>query len=219
MDIYVKPVGVFWLNLFGTAFLRTCTNNPSWIEKLLSLETLPDSAFEGTQLSEMSNRTGCSSYINLAVLLGGKNDLSRKSSVMLFLRNAILLCLNIFPRNYILEESVLAAEEIVMTKMDSSTASVNPSRGLAKSLLKNDRQVILLHLLFVWVDYGNFISEYWSGKHSSSTRYEKSLVVFLFLVATCSSILIWVLLRRFLQLNQLSYIFWFNVIYNLVCFV
>lgn len=97
----------------------------------------------------MSNRTGCSSYINLAVLLGGKNDLSRKSSVMLFLRNAILLCLNIFPRNYILEESVLAAEEIVMTKMDSSTASVNPSRGLAKSLLKNDRQVILLHLLFV----------------------------------------------------------------------
>ncbi|KAJ0987304.1 hypothetical protein J5N97_005660 [Dioscorea zingiberensis] len=134
-----------FINFYGGKISRwTCTNSPSWIEKLLSLETLPDSAFEGTQLSEMLNGNGCSSHINLGVLLDGKNDWSRKSNMMAFLRNAILLCLNVFPRNYILEESALAAEEIFMKKLDSSTSSMNTSRGLAKSLLKNDRQDLLL---------------------------------------------------------------------------
>lgn len=59
---------------------------------------------------------------------------------MKFLRNAVLLCLTAFPRNHILEEAALVAEDFSVTKMDSTT----PCRVLAKSLLKNDRQDVLL---------------------------------------------------------------------------
>ncbi|KAJ6340463.1 hypothetical protein OIU77_008259 [Salix suchowensis] len=45
-----------------------------------------------------------------------------------------------FPRNHILEEAALVAEEFSVTKLDSTT----PCRVLAKSLLKNDRQDVLL---------------------------------------------------------------------------
>ena len=61
-----------------------------------------------------------------------------------FLRNALLLCLIIFPRNYILEEAVLIAEELYNTKTNPSTCLVTPCRSLAKSLLKGDRQVLIL---------------------------------------------------------------------------
>lgn len=67
--------------------------------------------------------------------------------MMTFLRNAILLCLTAFPRNYVLEEAALIAEELSVTKMNSLSYSGTPCRVLAKSLLKRDRQVLFLVLL------------------------------------------------------------------------
>lgn len=137
---------VFLLTHYGVSlcFARTCTNNSSWIEKLLSLETVPDSIYEDLRVVfEMEDVTQISPiHSQLDFLLGNKNKLLRNNNVMKFLRNAILLLLNVFPRNHVLEEALLAAEELFMAKTSSSTCSVNPSRALAKCLLKNDRQVL-----------------------------------------------------------------------------
>lgn len=69
---------------------------------------------------------------------------SKNADMMKFLRNAVLLCLSVFPRNYILEEAVLISEELYVTKMNSSNCMVTPCRALAKSLLKGDRQVLIV---------------------------------------------------------------------------
>lgn len=76
--------------------------------------------------------------------------------MMKFLRNATLLCLTAFPRNYILEEAALVAEELSVTKMKSDS-SVTPCRTLAKRLLKADRQVISVTFLFLIADMFIFI--------------------------------------------------------------
>jgi len=77
----------------------------------------------------------------LGSLLGGSCDLSMRTEMMKFLRNAILLCLNVFPRNYILEEAVLVAEELFVTNMKTCEVATMPCQALAKRLLKSDRQV------------------------------------------------------------------------------
>jgi hypothetical protein len=82
-----------------------------------------------------------SSSFSLEELLASTNDISRRTDMMKFLRNATLLCLTVFPRNYILEEAALVAEELYVTKMNSSHSSDTPCRALAKRLLKSDRQV------------------------------------------------------------------------------
>lgn len=136
-----------FIDFYGGKISRwTCTNNSSWIEKILSLDTVPDSILEDLRnIFELVNRSeSCSSHLKLESLFGGIGDLSRKTNMMKFLRNSILLCLNVFPRNHTLEEAVVASEELFMTRMHSSTCSVNPSRALAKSLLKKDRQDLLL---------------------------------------------------------------------------
>ena len=79
---------------------------------------------------------------SLEELLGSTNDISKRTDMMKFLRNATLLCLTAFPRNYILEEAALVAEELSATKMNSSRSSDTPCRVLAKRLLKSDRQVL-----------------------------------------------------------------------------
>lgn len=67
----------------------------------------------------------------------------RNADIMKFVRNAVLLCLTVFPRNHILEEAVLICEELYVTKMNSANCMVTPCRALAKSLLKSDRQVLI----------------------------------------------------------------------------
>jgi hypothetical protein len=52
--------------------------------------------------------------------------------MMKFLRNAILLCLNVFPQNYIPEEAVLVTEELFVTNMKTCEVRSNyamPSFG------------------------------------------------------------------------------------------
>ncbi|EXB80264.1 hypothetical protein L484_025118 [Morus notabilis] len=121
-----------------------CSNNSSWIEKTLSLEELPDSLLQTLRkvhdLSKLQNDIGSS---RLEFLLGSTNNISRRTDMMKFLRNATLLCLTAFPRNYILEEAALVAEELSVTKVKSDS-SVTPCRTLAKRLLKADRQDVLL---------------------------------------------------------------------------
>ncbi|KAI4329949.1 hypothetical protein MLD38_028271 [Melastoma candidum] len=125
---------------------RVCSNSPTWIEKTLSAEDFSDSILlhlrdvSGALMRAQSSSVDC----HMAVLLNNGNNVYRGANVMAFLRNAILLCLSAFPRNHILEEAVLMAEELSRTSGSTSVPSVTPCRTLAKNLLKKDRQDILL---------------------------------------------------------------------------
>lgn len=142
----------FYCLTLSTFVNRVCSNNSSWIEKNLSLEGLPDSLLQtlmkGHDLSKLQNNLGSST---LELLLGSTGDISRRTSMMKFLRNSTLLCLTVFPRNYILEEAALVAEELSVTKMNSDS-SVTPCRTLAKRLLKADRQVFTVTFHFLIAD-------------------------------------------------------------------
>ncbi|XP_072977344.1 uncharacterized protein [Typha angustifolia] len=124
----------------------TCTNKPSWIDLILSLEILPDPILDHLKVvSELVNRNEVSSsHRILESLLDRSKDFSISTKMIEFVRNAILLCLDVFPRYHMLEEAVLIAEEKLVTQMNYSSCSVNPSRALAKILLKKDRQDLLL---------------------------------------------------------------------------
>ncbi|XP_051123213.1 uncharacterized protein LOC127246064 [Andrographis paniculata] len=124
----------------------TSTNSSSWVEKILSLETLNYPLLEDFRkvhdllTAKLTEQTSTS----LEHLLNNSDNSTMRISMMKFLRNAILLCLKAFPQNYILEEAVLVAEEISNTRMNSTNSSLTPCRVLAKSLLKNNRQDVLL---------------------------------------------------------------------------
>ncbi|KAF7822056.1 protein NRDE2-like protein isoform X1 [Senna tora] len=133
-----------------------CSNSPSWTETLLSLEDLPASILEKLKCihdvltKAQSNSTGFSFEC-----LSGCS--SRSADMMKFLRNALLLCLTIFPRNYVLEEAILIAEELYSMETNASSCTVTPCRALAKSLLKSDRQDVLLCGVYARreANYGN----------------------------------------------------------------
>ncbi|KAF9625216.1 hypothetical protein IFM89_020802 [Coptis chinensis] len=135
-----------FIDFFGGKFSRwVCTNNSSWMAKILSLETLSDSILDDIRkINESTQAQSNSNGFNLTCLLGNSLDITSRTNMMKFLRNTICLCLTAFPRNYILEEAALVSEELYMTKMNSFTCSATPSRTLAKRLLKNDRQDLLL---------------------------------------------------------------------------
>ncbi|KAH7550660.1 hypothetical protein JRO89_XS13G0240400 [Xanthoceras sorbifolium] len=132
-----------FINFFGGRISRRiCTNSSNWNENVLTLEALPD--FLSENLRKIDNvqieMQSTSSVFSLDMLSGSANDISRRTGMMKFLRSAILLCLTAFPRNYILEEAALVAEELSVTEMNSCGCSVTPCRALAKGLLKSDRQ-------------------------------------------------------------------------------
>ncbi|XP_062093222.1 uncharacterized protein LOC133798764 isoform X2 [Humulus lupulus] len=134
------------INFFGGKISHwICTNDLSWIESTLSLEELSESLLQTLgkvdNSSKLENSIGNSS---LESLLGSSDDITRRTGMMKFLRNVTLLCLTAFPRNYIVEEAALVTEELYVTKMNSDSSSVTPCRAMAKRLLKNDRQDVLL---------------------------------------------------------------------------
>ncbi|EOY21548.1 UPF0614 protein C14orf102, putative isoform 2 [Theobroma cacao] len=123
-----------------------CTNSSSWTEKILGLEELPDCIGENMRrlhddLTKLQNKSG---QFSLEFLWDSAKGILQRTEMMKFLRNAALLCLTAFPRNHILEEATLLAEELFVTKMNSSSCSVTPCQALAKHLLKCDRQDLLL---------------------------------------------------------------------------
>ncbi|XP_022923904.1 protein NRDE2 homolog isoform X5 [Cucurbita moschata] len=130
----------------GKICSRVASNSSSWMERILSLEVLPDDILHHLRSVHdvLNKRQSSSSSFTLEVLVGGSDNLTQMSDMMKFLRNVILLCLTAFPRNFILEEAALIAEELFVTKMNSCSSSVTPCRSLAKNLLKSDRQDMLL---------------------------------------------------------------------------
>lgn len=133
-----------------------CSNSPTWAENILSLENLTDSMLEKLKcIHEVLTKTQNSPTGFSFEFLSG--SFSRSADIMKFIRNAVLLCLTVFPRNYMLEEAVLISEELYATKMNSSNFMVTPCRALAKSLLKTDRQDVLLCGVYARreANYGN----------------------------------------------------------------
>ncbi|KAK9115859.1 hypothetical protein Sjap_014806 [Stephania japonica] len=123
-----------------------CSNSRGWIEKTLGFDELPSSILDNLKEvhESVTKLLTVSTTFSLECLLGGSSDNSRRTDMMRFIRNAILLCLTVFTRNHILEEAALVADELFLTNMKSLTSSGTPSRALAKGLLKNDRQDLLL---------------------------------------------------------------------------
>ncbi|XP_059641938.1 uncharacterized protein LOC132283914 isoform X2 [Cornus florida] len=123
-----------------------CTNSSSWAEKILSLEVLPDSVLDDLRKVHdvLVKAESSPSSFSLEFLLGSSNDISMRTNMMKFLCNAALLCITAFPRNYILEEAALVAEELSNTRMNSCKSSTTPCLALAKRLLKTNRQDVLL---------------------------------------------------------------------------
>lgn len=124
----------------------TSTNSSSWAEKSLSLEAIPDSLFdELRRMHDVLTKEGMNQTdMSLEQVFGSSDDISMRTSMMRFIRNATLLCCTVFPQNHILEEAVLVAEELLNTVMNTTSCSVTPCRTLAKSLLKSNRQDVLL---------------------------------------------------------------------------
>ncbi|EPS73922.1 hypothetical protein M569_00833, partial [Genlisea aurea] len=124
----------------------TCTNSSNWVEKTLGMESFPHSLMEDVKKvhDALVRKLDDSSNVDFEILLNRSEDMSSRRNMMKFIRNALLLCLDAFPRNHILEEGVLVAEELSNTKMDSTSSSATPCRALAKKLLKNNRQDVLL---------------------------------------------------------------------------
>ncbi|KAI6694316.1 hypothetical protein NL676_022026, partial [Syzygium grande] len=118
--------------------LRICTNNSSWLEKILSLEELLEALLywfrrvHNTLKKVDSTSNSCSMEFHLSC----NNDISGKGPMMTFLCNAILLCLTAFSRNYVLEEAALIAEELSVTKMSSLSYPGTPCCVLSKSHFK-----------------------------------------------------------------------------------
>ncbi|KAK3225422.1 hypothetical protein Dsin_005284 [Dipteronia sinensis] len=136
-----------FINFFGGRISqRICTNSSNWTENVLTLEALPDFLSENLRKIDnvQTDMQTTSSVFSLDILSRSTNDIYRRTGMMKFLRNAILQCLTAFPRNYILEEAALVAEELSVTEMNSCCCSVTPCRALAKGLLKSDRQDVLL---------------------------------------------------------------------------
>ena len=142
--LWLLLICAMWINAIcfvSSFFCRFCSNSPTRADNILSLEDLPDSMLEKLKcihevLTKQQNSLAGFSFEFLS------GSLSRNADIMKFIRNAVLLCLTVFPRNYMLEEAVLISEELYVTKMNSS-GMVTPCRSLAKSLLKSDRQVFI----------------------------------------------------------------------------
>ncbi|KAE8681526.1 UPF0614 [Hibiscus syriacus] len=131
-----------------------CTNSSSWTEKILSLEGIPDCIWQNMRrlLDDLNKLQSKPGDFSLEFLLDSARGIPQRTEMMKFLRNAALLCLTAFPRNHILEEAALLAEELLVTRMNSSSCSGAPCQSLAKRLLKSDRQDLQSNssLLYLW---------------------------------------------------------------------
>jgi hypothetical protein len=130
---------------------RTSTNSSSWLHRILSLETIADDILEDLNtISDLLRKDQDSNRWKLEFLLGSMHDPSQRPGLVKFLRNAILLFLGLFPRNYILEEALLITTTYSVKENSLPTPS-NASRALAKNLLKRDRQVLFFDFLFACI--------------------------------------------------------------------
>ncbi|CAN6279845.1 unnamed protein product [Urochloa humidicola] len=134
-----------FIDFYGGKISRwTSTNNSSWLDRIRSLEMITDDILEDlSAVSDVVNKNQDSYSCKLELLLGSMHDLSQRPGLVKFLRNAILLLLDVFPRNHVLEEAILVTTKMY-TAQENSSSTANTSRALAKNLLKKDRQDFLL---------------------------------------------------------------------------
>lgn len=123
-----------------------------------------------------------SSTLSMESLLSHPGTLGR-TEMMKFLRNAALLCLKIFPRNYKIEEAILIAEEQSFGGINTSQRAT-PSQALAKLLLKCDRQVLLLfnNFMFYWLFQ---LPKYFGGNNLSRGTCNKNTHVVNYIASLC----------------------------------
>ncbi|KAM0927264.1 hypothetical protein ACQ4PT_002987 [Festuca glaucescens] len=135
-----------FIDFYGGKISRwTSSNSSSWLDRIMSLEMISNDILEDiSTVSDLVNKTQNSSHYRLESLLGSMHDLSQRPGLVKFLQNAILLSLDVFPRNHILEEAALVTTEMYTTQKNTLSAPAKPSRTLAKTLLKKDRQDLLL---------------------------------------------------------------------------
>uniref|UniRef100_A0A0A9E0V8 Uncharacterized protein n=1 Tax=Arundo donax TaxID=35708 RepID=A0A0A9E0V8_ARUDO len=135
-----------FIDFYGGKISRwTSTNSSSWLDRILSLEMISSDILEDlSAVSDLVNKKQNPDHYKLESLLESIHDLSQRPGLVKFLRNAILLLLDIFPRNHILEEAVLGTTQMYTAEENSSSTPANASRALAKNLLKKDRQDFLL---------------------------------------------------------------------------
>lgn len=122
---------------------RTSTNSSAWGEKILHLEVLQDIILDKVRKVHevLTKAESTPKSFSLECLLDCSGDISMRTNMMKFLLNATLLCLSAFPKNHLLQEAALVAEELSNTRMGTVSCSVTPCRALAKNLLKKNRQV------------------------------------------------------------------------------
>ncbi|KAE8796777.1 hypothetical protein D1007_28069 [Hordeum vulgare] len=135
-----------FIDFYGGRISRwTASNSSSWLDRIMSLEMISNDISEDLiAISDLANKTQNSSHCSLESLLGSMHDLSQRPGLVKFLKNAILLSLDVFPRNHILEEAVLVTTQMYTAQGNTLSTSANASRALAKNLLKKDRQDLLL---------------------------------------------------------------------------
>jgi len=130
----------------GPIIQWTCTNSPSWREKVATLETLTGSLLEEVQISQhaLAEKQMLSSNVDMKWLVGSVDWVHATCGRGKFLRNVLLLSSKAFPQNHSLKEALLIAEGYAEAEVNYGMSGVNSSRALARKLLKNNRQDLLL---------------------------------------------------------------------------
>ncbi|MCO5592056.1 hypothetical protein L7F22_046050 [Adiantum nelumboides] len=114
-----------------------CSNSSKWIERMEALENL-----YGPFVKEL-NRASASCERDLEKFAGGVEWIHESQGRYNFLANALLLLRSFFSNNFLLEEKLLNVENHRYGISTENVGGFGP-RILAKRLLKNDRQAILL---------------------------------------------------------------------------
>lgn len=112
-----------------------CSNSSKWIERMEALEDL-----FGPFLKELESGEKDGVFQKL---VGGVEWMHESEGRCNFLANSLLLLRPLFSQNFWLEEKLLTVEGHRTAKSNGSTGTSGP-RVLAKRLLKNDRQAVLL---------------------------------------------------------------------------
>ncbi|KAJ1281232.1 hypothetical protein BS78_04G291500 [Paspalum vaginatum] len=135
-----------FIDFYGGKISRwASTNSSSWLDRILSLEMITNDILEDlSAVSDIVNKNQNSYGYKLESLLGSMHDFPQRPGLVKFLRNALLLLLDVFPRSHVLEEAVLVTAQLYDVQDNSSTTPANASRALAKTMLKKDRQDFLL---------------------------------------------------------------------------
>lgn len=129
----------------GPIIQWTSTNSPSWREKVASLEMLTGSLLEEVQISQHAlAEKQLLSNVDMKWLAGSVDWVHATCGRGKFLRNVLLLSSKAFPQNHSLKEALLIAEGYAEAEVNSGKGGVISSRALAKKLLKNNRQDLLL---------------------------------------------------------------------------